>query len=79
MAQRCGVSAETPTCVFLSAFVRSVPGRGAGGVSSRPSPGRATGRGRSRLNSGGAASSRDAVVPVILLAAPYLTFVPSVA
>jgi hypothetical protein len=67
-----------PACVFLSAFVRSVPGRGAGGVSSRPSPGRATSQGRSRLNSCGVTSSRDAVVLVILLPAPYLTFVPSV-
>jgi hypothetical protein len=31
-----------PACVFLSAFVRSVSGRGAGSVSSRASPGRAT-------------------------------------
>jgi hypothetical protein len=67
-----------PACVFLSTFVRSVPERGAGGVSSRSSSGRATGRGRSRLNSVGATSSRDAVVPVILLPAPNLTFMPSV-
>jgi hypothetical protein len=31
-----------PACVFLSAFVMSVPGRGVGGVSSRLSRGRAT-------------------------------------
>jgi hypothetical protein len=74
MWSKCG----DPACVFLSAFVRSVLERGAGGVSSRPSLGRATGRGHNRLNSGGATSSRDAVVPVILLPAPYLTFVPSV-
>jgi hypothetical protein len=68
-----------PTCVFLSAFVRSVPGRGASSVSSRPTPDRATSRGCSRLNSGGATSGRDAMIPVILLPAPYLTFVSSVA
>ena len=31
-----------PACVFLSAFVMSVPGRGVGGVPSRLSPGQAT-------------------------------------
>jgi hypothetical protein len=65
--------------VFLSVFVRLVPRRGAGSVSSRPSLERATSRGRSRLNSGGTTSGRDIMIPVILLQAPYLTFVPSVA
>jgi hypothetical protein len=55
------------------------PGRGAGSVLSRPSQGRATCRGCSRLNSGGVTSGRDAVIPVILLPAPYLTLVSSVA
>jgi hypothetical protein len=64
--------------VFLSAFVRSVPGRGAICVSSRPSLEWATSRGRNQLSSGGAASCRDAVIRVIFLLAPYLTFVSSV-
>jgi hypothetical protein len=69
-----GDSAHVP----LSTFMRLIPGRGAGSMSSQPSLGRATSRGRSRLNSDGATLSQDAVVPVILLPAPYLTFMPSV-
>ena len=64
--------------VFLPAFVRSVPGRGVSSVSSQPSPKRATSRGRNQLSSGGAASCRDAVIRVIFLLAPYLSFVSSV-
>jgi hypothetical protein len=48
-------------------------------MSSRPSPERPTGRGCSRLSLGGTTSCRDVVIPVILLPAPYLIFVPSVA
>jgi hypothetical protein len=70
---------ENSACVFLSAFVLSVLGRGVGSVSSRPSPERATSRGCNRLNAGGATSCWDTMIPVILLSAPYLTFVPSVA
>jgi hypothetical protein len=65
--------------VFLSAFVRSVLGRRVSNVSSRLSPERAASRGRNRLSLGGATLSRDAVIPVILLPVPYLTFMPSVA
>jgi hypothetical protein len=67
------------TCVFLPSFMVSVPGRGVGVVPSRPSPNRAAGRGCCRLNSGGVTSSRDAVVPIVLLPASYLVFVSSVA
>jgi hypothetical protein len=65
--------------VLLLAFMRLILGRGAGSMSSQPSSDRASSRGRSRLNSSGLTSSRDTMVPVILLPAPYLTFVPSVA
>jgi hypothetical protein len=34
---------EYSTCIFLSTFMVSIPGRGVGDVSSRPSPDRATG------------------------------------
>ena len=70
---------EDPARVFLLVFVRSVPRRGAGSESSRLTPTQATSQGRSRLNLGGVTSGRDAVIPAILLPAPYLTFVLSVA
>jgi hypothetical protein len=64
----------------LPADVHGVsPGEGVGDVSSRPSPDQATGRGCCRPNSGGVTSSRDAMVPIVLLPAPYLVFVSSVA
>jgi hypothetical protein len=59
--------------------MRLALGRGVGIVLSRPSLERTTSRGHSRLSSGGATSSRDAMIPVILLLVPYLTFLPSVA
>jgi hypothetical protein len=65
-------------CVFLSVFMRSVPGRRVSSVSSRPSPKWPTSRGCGRLNTGVTTSCWDTVIPVILLPAPYLIFVPSV-
>jgi hypothetical protein len=48
-------------------------------VSCRPSPEQATSQGRSRLSSGGATSSRDTVISVILLSVPYLIFMSLIA
>ena len=67
------------TRVFMSAFVLSVPGRGVGSRSSRPSPEWPTSRGCGRLNTGGATSCQDAVILVLLLPVPYLIFVLSIA
>ena len=63
------------TRVLLSTMVMLVPGRGVVGVVPRPSPGRAAGRSRCRLNSGGLTSHRDAVVPIILFSASNLILV----
>jgi hypothetical protein len=41
----------------------------------RPSPGRAAGRSRCRLNSGGLTSHRDVVIPIIFFSALNLVFV----
>jgi hypothetical protein len=71
MALRRGVS------VLLSTMMMSVPGRGVVDVVLRPSPGRAAGRSRCRLNSGGLASRRDAVIPIIFFSAPNLVLVSS--
>jgi hypothetical protein len=60
-------SASNTRGVTLPKFVLSVPGRGVGKRSSRPSPEWGTGRSCRRLNS------------VILLPVPYLIFMTSVA
>jgi hypothetical protein len=67
------------TCVLLSMMMMSVPGRGVVDVVPRPSPGRAAGQSRCRLNSGGLTSRRDAVIPIIFFSAPNLVFVSSFA
>jgi CheY-like chemotaxis protein len=59
-----------PTCVLLSTMMMSVQGRRVVDVVLRPSPGRAAGRSRCRLNSGGLTSRRDAVIPIIFFSMP---------
>jgi hypothetical protein len=64
-----------PTCVLLSTTMMSVLGRGVVDVVLRPSSGRAAGRTRYRLNSGGLTSRRDVMIPIIFFLAPNVVLV----